>query len=212
MNIQEVFSYTETNGVLAGSPDVVVLDSLTFHPQGRKYCHVMTLSDDIAERVTRELGWNEITRENGHIALVAQEKRADEVILALEALVMQQVGFFWHVHHGVLLGWCYGYDQRKGYILDQKSPDEQKLRLRLFQPVKGQLPQEVVEAWNAYKEAVRNTPYAAQSERGGIESSRNEAGNAYYRALSNHKDEIDALHEQECLDCPWDGETIFSAA
>ena len=29
------------------------------------------------------------------------------------------------------------------------------------------------------------------------------------RAWAEHKDEIEALHKRECLDCPWDGHTIF---
>ena len=189
---------------------------------------------------------------------------------------MKQLGFFWHVHHEILLEWCYDYDERVRHIRTQKLPGEQDLRLRLFQPVEGRLPQELVEAWNAHDEAwkaseeawnacretdnayyvARNAYYVARSAsnkawwkvfskvwwqhrsevrkaRDGAREASEEAGiatdeafdahgearNAYAeaaiaadRAIANHKDEIETLHTTDCLDCPWNGETIFTAA
>ena len=155
---------------------------------------------------------------------------------------MQQPGFCWHVHHRLLLEKCYDYDGRAEYIRTDKSSHEQELRLRLFQPVSGQLPQEVVEAGKVYGEAekVLNEAGKACDEAwkkvsGGalkaydyIEAREayfetwtayletvpphGEALKAFEKALFNHKDEVEALHTEECRDCPWDGKTIFSAA
>ena len=164
---------------------------------------------------------------------------------------MQQPGFFcWHVHHEKLLEWCYGYDERAEHIRTEKALDEQGLRLRLFQPVMGKLPQEVVEtqkaygeaqkayveaqdayfgAWDAHDEALdwtaflkvwkkkafREAKKVYEEASDAYTEARNtytEARNTYFDALSNHKSEIEELHKQECLDCPWDGWTIFPAA
>jgi hypothetical protein len=43
------------------------------------------------------------------------------------------------------------------------------------------------EAWNAYDEARK----------------------AYDEATMRYRPKLEALHQQECLDCPWDGKTIF---
>jgi len=139
---------------------------------------------------------------------------------------MKQSGFFWHMDHEVLVGWCYSYDQHARHIRTNKPNGEQGLRLRLFQPVTGQLPQEVfwalkecdrakeafdeaeeavaVEWDDAFDEAVR-----VSDRRRGL---REEAKKAYIEALANHKDEIEALHARECRNCCWDGKTIFPTA
>jgi hypothetical protein len=64
---------------------------------------------------------------------------------------MQQTGFFWHVHHDVLMEWCYGYDERKAYNLEHKPAEEQELRLRLFKPVQDV--EALTPADKAYEEA-----------------------------------------------------------
>ncbi len=88
--------------------------------------------------------------------------------------------FYWHVHHDCLVEFCYNYNERQKHILKFKPESERELRLRLFQPVRGELPVQFVEARRDYDEA--------------------------YRACA---EEILALHTKECPDCPWDGETIF---
>lgn len=50
-----------------------------------------------------------------------------------------QAGFYWHVHHEVLLEWCYNYEERADYIRRRKAPDEVGVRLRLFRPVQSPL-------------------------------------------------------------------------
>jgi len=51
------------------------------------------------------------------------------------------------------------------------------------------------EAWKAYEEALRACE---------------ETWRAHDKAILKHLPEIDALHKQECPDCPWDGKTIFT--
>ena len=143
-----------------------------------------------------------------------------------------QKGFFWHVHHRVLLEWCYDYDGRASFISEQKREDQKETRLRLFKPVKGKLPQEVVEAgrvldkaWHAYDEAGRASDkawqayYETQQAYYETQQAYNEASQAYNRArqaldeaLHKNMSAIEALHREECHDCPWNGKTIFPNA
>ena len=157
-----------------------------------------------------------------------------------------QTGFFWHVHHRVLLEWCYDYDGRASFISEQKREDQKETRLRLFKPVKGKLPQEVVEAgrvldkaWHAYDEAGRASDkawhaynragrasdkawqayYETQQAYYETQQAYNEASQAYNRArqaldeaLHKNMSAIEALHREECHDCPWNGKTIFPNA
>ena len=136
-----------------------------------------------------------------------------------------QTGFFWHVHHRVLLEWCYSYNERASYISEQKREDQKETRLRLFKPVRGTLPQEVVEAgrvldkaWHAYDEAGRASDKAWHAyNRAGRASDEvwqayNRARRAYDEALHKNMPAIEALHKEECHDCPWNGKTIFPKA
>ena len=157
-----------------------------------------------------------------------------------------QTGFFWHVHHEVLIEWCYSYNERASYISEQKREDQKETRLRLFKPVKGKLPQEVVEAgrvldkaWHAYDEAGRASDkawhaynragrasdkawqayYETQQAYYETQQAYNEASQAYNRArqaldeaLHKNMSAIEALHREECHDCPWNGKTIFPNA
>ena len=55
-------------------------------------------------------------------------------------------GMFWHVHHDSLIEYCYDYNGRAAYIRQHKPANEIEIRLRLFQPVKGKLPKEIIKA------------------------------------------------------------------
>jgi len=147
-------------------------------------------------------------------------------------------GFFWHVHHGILIEWCHSYDERAEYIRTKKSSDEQETRLRLLQPVKGNLPEEVIEAGRVYGEAerARNEAWRAYDEvkraygeawfKAKADRAYDEAGQAYnealrvydearqvyYDAVNKNISKIEALHAEECPNCPWDGHTIFPNA
>ena len=138
---------------------------------------------------------------------------------------MQQTGFFWHVHHDELLEWCFGYDERFLFIKHEKAEVEQEPRLRLFQPVKGVLPEAVLKTRVAYMEAkntkdvardayiiARNTCGKEVDALNETTAALNEARVVYIKTLSEHRSEIEALHKAECPDCPWDGHTIFPAA
>ena len=112
-----------------------------------------------------------------------------------------QKGFFWHVHHEVLIEWCYNYNERASFIRTDKRENEQETRLRLFKPVKGTLPREVVEAGQALDKAWRAYGEALQA--------LDKAWRAYGEALRKNMPAIEALHKKECHNCPWDGKTIF---
>ena len=136
-----------------------------------------------------------------------------------------QTGFFWHVHHRVLLEWCYDYDGRASFISEQKREDQKETRLRLFKPVKGKLPQEVVEAWQAIDKAwqaidkarqalnkARQAYYEASQAYYEASQALDEARQALDEALHKNMPAIEALHKEECHDCPWNGKTIFPNA
>ena len=109
----------------------------------------------------------------------------------------QTKGFFWHVHHDALLEWSDNSNERIEYIKANKPKREQKLRLRLLKPVKGELPEAVLKAWAAYVKA--RAAYV-------------KAGAAYDKALRDNANAINKLHAKECSGCPWDGKTIFPPA
>ena len=118
-------------------------------------------------------------------------------------------GIFWHVHHeDELLEYCYDYDERVRFIKENKPKNEQELRLRLFQPVKGKLPVVVVRTWAAYQKAwvAYNRAVAAYDKAGAayekVRATRD-------KAIKDNMPAIEKLHQEECPDCPWDGKTIF---
>src|SRR3989338_2906478 len=112
-----------------------------------------------------------------------------------------QQGFFWHVNHTIFLEWCYDYEERAQYIRTNKPQNEQEIRLRLFKPVQGRLPEAVVKARQVYDEARPAFDKAYQAY--------NEAYQAYDKALIDNTAKIEALHANECPNCPWNGHTIF---
>ena len=156
------------------------------------------------------------------------QKQTVETAEVAEDIEIKQ-GPYWHVHHDILIEWCYNYDERAIFIKKYKSTFEIETRLRLFKPVKGKLPDEVVQAmqaydqaWQAYNQAEQAYDQARQACNQAKQAC-NQAGQAYYqaeqaydqakqaynRALSNNKEAIEALHKEECLNCPWNGHTIF---
>ena len=133
-----------------------------------------------------------------------------------------QRGFYWHVHHGKLIEFCYGYEERASFIRTDKPAHEQETRFHLFKPVKGSLPQEVIETGQAYDKAGQAYDIASQAydkawQARDIASQARykawqvceKAWRAWDKALNNNMPAIIALHEKECPNCPWNGETIF---
>ncbi len=143
---------------------------------------------------------------------------------------MQEKGFFWHVHHEVLLEWCYSYNERAHYIMTSKPKRERELRIRLFKSVRGALPDALLlagEALDTAREAHDEASRSLEKARDAFERA-SEAFIEAWRVLGKAGDvlenaqavyvgelcvcrtEIEALHKLECPDCPWDGFTIFS--
>lgn len=132
---------------------------------------------------------------------------------------------WWYVHHNML---CEVLTEpaevRRAYIRENKYPSEVPLRLRLLAPVRGALPPAVVSAGKTYvcaqKDYVRAQKDYAYAGKDYVRAKKTHdyASDIYDRTrkvymdiLTDHAEEIAALHRKECPDCPWDGETIFSA-
>ncbi|MCR4293606.1 MAG: hypothetical protein NUV76_12105 [Candidatus Kuenenia sp.] len=108
--------------------------------------------------------------------------------------------YFWHVHHETLVESSENIEGRIEYIRENKPSDEIETRLRLIKEVKGQLPIAWRDAEKAWQDAEKAWLDAYDVCR--------DVYNAWQAA---NKDEIEALHKLECLNCPWNGETIFPA-
>jgi len=127
-------------------------------------------------------------------------------------------GMYWHPHHDRIVEYCWDYEERAEYIRNYKPFNEIETRLRLFQPVRGKLPDEVVtagiahgEAWVAYDKAqvARDKALDAYNK---AQDAHDKAWGAYYKAqdaynmaLSRHMPTIEALHAKECGCKEWNG-------
>lgn len=125
-------------------------------------------------------------------------------------------GLAWHVHHNILMEWCYDYEERTAYIKAKKPLGEQATRLRLFQMMKGKLPAELWTAGAEYETMCAELG-AVEAElefpRAELEAARAKFWAAWAKlgaAEVKYTPQILALHAQECPDCPWNGRTIFS--
>lgn len=135
---------------------------------------------------------------------------------------------YWHVHHDVLIEYCYDAEERITYIESSKPPEEVETRLRLMKPVQGML--------GGYKLLDEGHKLLAEGDKLLAEGGKlwaeggklwDEGGKlwdegdkllaesnkllAEWRA-SCTPGEIEALHALECPNCPWDGKTIFPEA
>lgn len=109
-------------------------------------------------------------------------------------MTKRKAGFYWHLYHSTLIGWCYGYEGRVAYIRAHKPANEIALRLRLFQSVRGKLPPQFEKVYAAWEKA---------------DATWEQTRAAREQAYAACSPELEALHKRECPDCPWDGETIF---
>ncbi len=118
-----------------------------------------------------------------------------------------KAGFYWHVSHDLLLEWCYDYEGRVDFIKENKPENERPVRLRLMQPVIGELPTEIVEAGKAYVEVWKayNEARKAYDE---VWKAYNEARKAYDEAIENNLPYLEKLHAKECPDCCWNGKKL----
>ena len=133
-------------------------------------------------------------------------------------------GFYWHVHHDKLLEYCYDYKERAEYIKKNKPKHEVETRLRLFKPVRGKLPKDLIEAERKHVEARRKLDEAGQkyyeAERKLDEAGRkwceawrkwDEAWRKYDEVLEKHKSFLEELHKKECGCKEWNGkELVFN--
>ena len=115
-------------------------------------------------------------------------------------------GLAWHVWHNRLLSWCHDIAKRREDINVIKPKDELPIRHRLLKRVRGDLPKEVAEAC-----LKRNEAYRVEASNAHEPTSLAfwDTEQNLVEVLLTHKDAIEALHAQECPDCPWNGETIF---
>ena len=138
----------------------------------------------------------------------------------------------WHIHHSILMEVSTEpLASRIDYIIKQKCAYEPpryiQLRLRLLAVVKGKLPEKVVQSAKAYYKAVKalreikdavlqsclsfSMAYETLiSERTAAEKAFDIASKTYWDTLEEFASEIEALHKQECPNCPWYGRTIFN--
>jgi len=121
---------------------------------------------------------------------------------------MKTNGWFWHVHHDVLVEWSDDINERIAYIKKEKPENERALRLKLLKPVMGKLPAKLVKAGEAYGKAWKAYDKAREAYDKAREAC-DKAEEAYDKAKKACKKEIEALHKKECPDCPWTGSSIF---
>ena len=103
----------------------------------------------------------------------------------------------WHIHHTRLLELSTEpLKKRAKYILEEKPEDERKLRLQLMRPV-------------LHPEKFPKQLIKASAELGKAYAEVDKARAEWDKARAEWNKEIEALHREECPNCPWDGGTIF---
>ena len=130
---------------------------------------------------------------------------------------------YWHIHHGCLVEFATEpIENRIKYIREDKPKSEIALRLKLLKPVQGKLPAALNKAGVAYDKAraaydklwaAYYKARAAYNKAGATydkaRADVNKAWKAYNKTIADNLPAIMALHDKECPNCPWDGETIF---
>ena len=136
---------------------------------------------------------------------------------------MNRTKFYWHVHHEQLVEIALEpIKNRIKYIKEQKPEEERATRLRLLKPVKGVLPASVIktgdtfrkveDAFRKQQQMYTTTPPPQGWNWVAYDNAYNTytyTMNALMAARTEHIDKIEALHAKECLNCPWNGRTIF---
>ena len=120
---------------------------------------------------------------------------------------MDETIFCWRIHHERLLEILMEpLENRIEYIQTCKPVGEREIRLRLLQPVQGTLPEPVVAAGWRFRHALKTCRGPSFSSYSCLCS---RAETALRDVIWEYKWAIDKLHSEECLDCPWDENTIF---
>lgn len=110
-------------------------------------------------------------------------------------------GWYWHLHHDVLVEFTHDIDERWDYVVREKSDHELPTRLRLMRPVAGKIPVALDKACAELDKASAEW-YKASAEWA-------KACAEWDKAHAEHMPDLLALHAVECPGCPWDGSTIF---
>lgn len=121
-------------------------------------------------------------------------------------------GLYWHAyHHPRLLFLVDDYDARVNIIKTTKPKNEQEDRLRWFKEVAGQLPVELIKAFQAQFKAnqvwfksqqvfIETNPAIIKAEQVFIQATR-----GFRKIYRKHLPAIEKLHTEECPNCTWDG-------
>ena len=116
----------------------------------------------------------------------------------------------WHIHHDVLIEkLTEPFETRKAYIKAEKPKHEVEKRLRLMKPASKKA-SEARAVYDEAKDEALAVYYKASSEaRAVYDKARSEAWAVYEKASSEAWAKVEALHQKECPNCPWNGRTIF---
>ena len=129
---------------------------------------------------------------------------------------MKKIEWAWHIHHDKLVEpLLKSIKSRIAFIKKNKPEEEQELRLKLLKKVKGKLP-EVLLVEKAHAEwekayAEREKAYT-EWEKAYAKWEKADAKweKAYTEWKKKYQPQILVLHKKECLNCSWNGKTIFS--
>lgn len=108
-------------------------------------------------------------------------------------------GFYWHVHHDRLFGYCEDLEERIQEIRRWKPYYEIPTRIRLLKKVKN-IPPKIIEA----RQACHKAHLAAKK----AEIACNKAEGNYLKTLKKHKSKLETLHKKECGCKEWNGKQI----
>ena len=100
------------------------------------------------------------------------------------------------------------FETRVAYIKSQKLAIEVTTRLRLMKPVRGKLPELDKASAELLKARAEWEKACAEWEKARAELLK---ARAELDKAQRHPSVL-ALHAKECLNCPWDGTTIFPPA
>jgi len=145
---------------------------------------------------------------------------------------MNRLAFYWHIHHDILCEvLTEPLQNRIDYIKSDKPTGEVKTRLRLLKRVRypEKLPLEWRKAYTKLEEARTKWMKANTKQREADAQWKEvcakwekvyvnwEEAHAKWRenhakweeTYAKYLPQIEALHKEECPDCPWNGATIF---
>ena len=125
---------------------------------------------------------------------------------------MKQLKWYWHANKDVLLQPIRShYKDAIEYIKEITPDNEIELRLKLFKPVKKQIPDKIIKAWNNFynmskyydemRERWRKNKITLEDmER--IRNTYKKAWNNYCRIINSSPEAI-SFHTKECPNCSW---------